>query len=337
MIIKWLLTPLLVGLAVTLAAGAPVIGALRRMKARQIISLDAPTKHQSKAGTPTMGGLVILLGVVAAVLTFTWMQRSPGALAVGREGSLALPVLGATLLFGAIGLLDDLLIICRGRSLGLKAREKLLLQFLVAIACVWWFHTVLRPPVMSVTTQEQWQVWGRQLFQVLLLVGMSNATNLTDGLDGLLAGVSLPIFLTLGFIAWSGLGAKPEYGVMALCMGFAGATLGYLWYNAHPAQVFMGDTGSLAIGGALAAAAIALGLEWVLLIAALVPIIEAGSVVLQVVSFKTTGQRIFKMSPLHHHFELIGWPETRIVARFTIVSAGCSILALLTLALVASR
>jgi phospho-N-acetylmuramoyl-pentapeptide-transferase len=171
---------------------------------------------------------------------------------------------------------------------------------------------------------------------VLLLVGMSNAVNLTDGLDGLAAGVSLPVWITLGVLAMVGplttghfLNTASDYGILATAAGFAGATLGYLWYNAHPAQVFMGDTGSLAIGGGLGAVAIALRVEWLLLLIAAVHLAEAASVTLQVISFKTTGKRIFKMSPLHHHFELCDWPETRIVARFAIVSTLCGVLALI--------
>src|SRR5262249_4050943 len=155
--------------------------------------------------------------------------------------------------------------------------------------------------------------------------------NLTDGLDGLAAGVSLPVWVALALMGglggtasvWLG-GGIGDGGLVIFCAAFAGATLGYLWYNAHPAQVFMGDTGSLAIGGGMAAAAIALHLEWILLLLALVHLAEAASVTLQVISFKTTGKRIFKMAPLHHHFELCEQPETRIVARFAIASAVCA-------------
>jgi phospho-N-acetylmuramoyl-pentapeptide-transferase len=179
------------------------------------------------------------------------------------------------------------------------------------------------------------------LYHVLLMVGMSNAVNLTDGLDGLAAGVSLPVWLVLaclgGFGAPAGFpfvqdaagaAAGGDFGIVVCCAAFAGATIGYLWFNAHPAQVFMGDTGSLAIGGGIAAAAIALRQEWLVLLAATVHLAEAASVTAQVISFKTTGRRIFKRSPLHHHYEELDWPETRIVARFAIVSAGCGLLAL---------
>jgi phospho-N-acetylmuramoyl-pentapeptide-transferase len=227
---------------------------------------------------------------------------------------------------------DDLLIVLRGKNLGLRAREKLLGQFIVAIAFSAWY---LWADPGRVPLGDSSLTLPRLLlaaFHVLLLVGMSNAVNLTDGLDGLAAGVTLPTWLVLGIMgalapAMAATTAV-DPGLVVFCAAFAGATVGYLWYNAHPAQVFMGDTGSLAIGGGLTAAAIALRQEWLLLIAAAVPLVEMFSVMLQVASFKTTGKRIFKMSPLHHHFELCEWPETRIVVRFGIASALCGVLAL---------
>jgi len=330
-LIGWLLEPLILGLLTTLVAGAPLIRLLRRVKARQIVSLDAPVEHQAKSGTPTMGGLAIIVGIGVAYGAYELRRQHPAGLVIGNASEAAVAVLAALLAFAAIGLADDLLIVRRGRSMGLKAREKLFLQFAAAILWVIWRQRAASGAPLT-EPPGAWEVWGLPAVHVLLLVGLSNATNLTDGLDGLLAGVSLPIFAALGFIAWTGIGVNPEYGVMTLCLGAVGALVGYLWYNAHPAQVFMGDTGSLALGAAMAAAAIALRAEWALLIAAAVPLAEAASVVLQVISFQTTGRRIFRMSPLHHHFELSGWPETRIVARFTVVSVLCAAAAVLILA-----
>ena len=317
--------PLLLGLLVAILSGWLLIPLLRALKARQTISSDAPKSHQAKAGTPTMGGAIIVVGGLLA--PFLYPHAS------GVAARLAAVVL-CTLGFGLVGFLDDLLIVLRGKNLGLRAREKLLGQFIVAALFVFWadfnfghgkqyYSAALAPsPLM---------LWVLAVYHVLLLVGMSNAVNLTDGLDGLAAGVSLPVWLTLALLGSLGglAGGIGDPGVTALCAGFAGASLGYLWFNAHPAQVFMGDTGSLAIGGGIAAAAIVLGQEWIILIAALVHLVEAGSVTAQVISFKTTGKRIFKMSPLHHHFELCQQPETRIVARFAIISAACGLLALL--------
>jgi phospho-N-acetylmuramoyl-pentapeptide-transferase len=303
--------PFLTGVVVALAAGWLLIPLLRRLKARQFISADAPQRHQAKAGTPTMGGAIILAGALLPALL------QPGALGNGY----LLAVVFCTAAFGAIGFLDDFLIITRGRSLGLRAREKLAGQFIAAGAFTAWWH------LLGGGGAGHAPVIGGLLaaYQVLLLVGMSNAVNLTDGLDGLAAGVSLPVWIALAVLG--GMSATADPATVAFCAAAAGATLGYLWYNAHPAQVFMGDTGSLAIGGGMAAAAIVMRQEWILLVAALVHLVEAASVTLQVISFKTTGKRIFKMSPLHHHFELCEWPETRIVARFAIASAMCAVAA----------
>ena len=316
--------PFLIGLLLALLAGWIVIPVLRRLKAGQTVSTDAPPSHLKKGGTPTMGGIIILVGALLATLLY---PRPSG------DAGLLTAVVLCTLGFGLIGFLDDFLIIKRGKNLGLRAREKLAGQFIVAIAFAAWYFRA--DPSTSAISLLEWQRLVLAVFHVLLLVGMSNAVNLTDGLDGLAAGVSLPVWIALALVGalWTTAGSHAagwsNYGLVAFCAAFAGATLGYLWYNAHPAQVFMGDTGSLAIGGGLAAAAIAFRQEWLVLLAGLVHVVEAGSVTLQVISFKTTGKRIFKMSPLHHHFELCGWPETRIVARFAITSTACALLALL--------
>ena len=323
--LQYLFAPFLIATLAALGAGWVVIPMLRKLKTGQVISTDAPKRHLAKGGTPTMGGAIIVIGMLAALLAF---PRPQGGV------QLVWGVLLATLGFGLIGFIDDFLIITRGKNLGLRAREKLLGQFLVAVFFVAWYYRA----------DPTRYAWDAPLFSaprllisawyVLLMMGMSNAVNLTDGLDGLAAGVSLPVWLALGVMgAFAPVtlasGAVTDFGLVVFCAAFAGATLGYLWYNAHPAQVFMGDTGSLAIGGGMAAAAIALHQEWVLLVAAGVHLIEMASVMLQVASFKLTKKRIFKMSPLHHHFELCEWPETRIVARFGIASALFAITALL--------
>ncbi len=317
-----LFAPAFIGALVALLSGWILLPVLRKLKARQVISTDAPKRHQTKAGTPTMGGLIILVGGLVTALAYP---------ATGSRALLAAVIL-ATLGLGVVGFLDDLLIILRGKNLGLRAREKLLGQFIVAIAFAGWMAWMDAQAGTPLGTSRLLLA----AYHVLLMVGLSNAVNLTDGLDGLAGGVTLSTWLTLaalGSLA-TGVATLPflqvqgDAGLVVFCAAFAGATLGYLWYNAHPAQIFMGDTGSLAIGGGLAAAAIAMRLEWLLLLAALVPIAEAGSVTLQVVWFKRTGRRIFKMSPLHHHFELCDWPETRIVTRFALVSALCGLLAL---------
>jgi phospho-N-acetylmuramoyl-pentapeptide-transferase len=320
-----LFEPFLGGLIIALITGVLLIPVLRKLKAGQTVSTDAPKSHQKKTGTPTMGGAIIVAGGVLPALFYPRPE--------GGTGNVVAVVL-CTLAFGAVGFLDDFLIIKRGKNLGLRAREKLLGQFIVAIAFVAWHFMSDRSiaPAAGDVLPAGRLLWA--VFQVFLMVGMSNAVNLTDGLDGLAAGVSLPVWITLALLGglWSLVPTKmmgvSDYPVVAFCAAFAGATVGYLWYNAHPAQVFMGDTGSLAIGGGMAAAGIALHQEWLLLLAAGVHLVEAASVTIQVISFKTTGKRVFKMSPLHHHFELCEWPETRIVARFAIASTICGLLAL---------
>jgi phospho-N-acetylmuramoyl-pentapeptide-transferase len=334
--------PLLLALAVGLAIGGPIIRALGRLKARQVISTDAPQHHQAKAGTPTMGGLIIM--AAGAV----------GSLVIGPRTPELLAALIVALSFSAIGLLDDLLIVTRGKNLGLKARQKLALQFLLAIAFVWWWDgngpgaagmpaalgSALHPGSAGVPARFGSEAGTPAALlaalHLLLLVGMSNAVNLTDGLDGLAAGVAVPLFLLFGFIGSLGtaidhFGIIGNHGLAAFSMAMAGACLGFLWFNAHPASVFMGDTGSLGLGGSMAALAIMLHAELPLLLAAGVYLAEAASVVIQVASFKTTGRRVFRMSPLHHHFELAGWPETRVVMRFWILALALAALTLLWL------
>jgi phospho-N-acetylmuramoyl-pentapeptide-transferase len=301
-------------LAASLLLGGPIIASLKRLKARQVISLDAPQRHQAKAGTPIMGGLIfVLAGSLVVMLS---PARSPAALAL----------LLLTLAFAGIGALDDALIIIRGKNLGLKARQKLALQIIGAVAFVIWYDN----PINALTGPNAGLTAALAVFHILLIVGLSNAVNLTDGLDGLAAGISVPVWLVLALIGT--VVSRPPYvgdvGVAALCAAFAGACLGFLWFNAHPASVFMGDTGSLGLGAGIAGAAILLKAEWVMLVAAGVYLIEMVSVMLQVASFKTTRRRIFRMAPLHHHFELAGWDETKIVARFTMAAIALAFLSL---------
>jgi phospho-N-acetylmuramoyl-pentapeptide-transferase len=312
-----ILTHFLVALLFAVLLGGPIIALLTRLKARQVISLDAPQRHQAKAGTPSMGGFIFVVAGVA------------GTLLSGRLAPNTVALLLLTLGFSAIGFVDDALIVLRGKNLGLKARQKLALQGIGAIAFVLWYHN----PAVALTAETG--LWGRgtaftALCHLALLVALSNAVNLTDGLDGLAAGIAVPVWLVLAAVG--ALVAAPPYagdlGVAAFCAAFAGGCLGFLWFNAHPATVFMGDTGSLGLGAGMAGAAILLHAEWVLLLAAGVYLVEMVSVMLQVASFKTTGRRIFRMTPIHHHFELLGWAETKIVARFTLIAIALSFWAL---------
>ncbi len=303
---------LLLPLGLSLAIGGPFIGYLKRLNAGQRVRDDGPQRHLQKEGTPTMGGLMIVGVVLITVLL------AVAVLPAGLEIRLRLLYLCAlTVAFGAIGFADDWLKIARGRSLGLKARHKLLWQVVAAATLVGLFGVFtpsLRPfsPGIGV-------VWA------VLLIATSNAVNLADGLDGLAAGLCLIAVAGLLWFA-AGLGTPT---VLTFGLALLGACLGFLWFNRHPARLFMGDVGSLALGAALAGMAMMLHAPLVLLGLCLVPFAEAASVVIQVISFKTTGKRVFKMSPIHHHFELIGWSERRVVWTFW----GVGLLAAATVAL----
>lgn len=303
---------------IALIAGPVFIPVLRKLKFGQSIREEGPERHYAKAGTPTMGGVIILLATIVSAILFA--GKSP-------EVWLALFI---TIGHGVIGFLDDFIKVVLKRSLGLKARQKLAGQIIMAIALAY---------ISSVYFGRGTDLWipltGANvdfgpLYYVLIffvLVGTTNAVNLTDGLDGLAAGTTVAAALAYAVIAASF--GKTDLAVF--CVALAGACLGFLKYNAHPAKIFMGDTGSLALGGALAAVAVLTKTELLLVIVGGVFVVEALSVIIQVASFKSTGRRVFRMSPIHHHFELGGWPETKVVAVFWLAGALCGALALIIL------
>ncbi|GIP57794.1 phospho-N-acetylmuramoyl-pentapeptide-transferase [Paenibacillus woosongensis] len=296
---------LTIGVSFILAViSAPLlIPILRRMKFGQQIRNEGPQSHQKKAGTPTMGGIVIILAFTLAFLKFSVINTDFYVLLV------------ATLGFGLVGFLDDYIKIVFKRSLGLTPRQKLFGQLLFAgIVCALLISeghsTALGIPGTSIAFD--WGAWFYYPFIILMMLAISNAVNFTDGLDGLLSGVSA---IALG--AYAVIAMQATSIPAAVCAAaMIGAVLGFLVFNAHPAKVFMGDTGSLGIGGAIAAIAIITKSELLFLVIGGVFVIEMLSVVLQVISFKTRGKRIFKMSPIHHHFELSGWSEWRVVVTF---------------------
>jgi phospho-N-acetylmuramoyl-pentapeptide-transferase len=302
--------------AVVVAAGARAVALLGAWGQRQRIRDDAPARHQGKAGTPTMGGLLIIAAIVVATLA------AGGVSPAVRFG------LAALLAFGAIGLWDDLLAVRRNRNLGLRARERLTLQLAVGLLLGWWaaaspwVGTTIAVAGLAVVDPGA----GYAIVAALLFVGFANAVNLTDGLDGLAAG--LVAVAALGFVVVALRARVTEGAVLAVALVAAAAA--FLTLNAHPARVFMGDVGSNALGAMLAALAIITKAEAALLVIGGVFVAEAASVLLQVAYFKSTGgRRIFRMSPLHHHFELVGWPETRIVRRFYWAGSLCLVAGLL--------
>ncbi|MDH7570171.1 MAG: phospho-N-acetylmuramoyl-pentapeptide-transferase [Armatimonadota bacterium] len=309
-------TALLIAMALVLLATPWAIQWLRKLKARQSIREDAPQTHQTKAGTPTMGGLVMLAALVTATL------------AVAGWNVLTGPALAVTLLFGAIGFVDDLLIARRGKNLGLRAREKMVLQLLCAALFVFFVRRVLPPLPLNVAPWLGFAPLGlvpSSVLDVLFLVGLANAVNFSDGLDGLAAGLTAIAAVVVVLLLPPGM--QGSLGVFVLAV--AGACLGFLWYNGNPARIFMGDTGSLALGGALGAVAVITNLEVLFLVLGGVYWMELLSVVIQVAYFKRTGRRVFRMSPIHHHFELSGWSEPRIVTRFWLMGAAFGGVALL--------
>lgn len=293
------------GVAFVLAVilGPLCIPILRKMKFGQQIREEGPQSHQKKAGTPTMGGTIILLAFALAFFRFA-----------GEYSYSFYILLIATLGFGLVGFLDDYVQIVFKRSLGLTAKQKLIGQLLCAVVVCFLLHqmghsTDLFIPLVDITVPLGWFYYP---FVVIVMLGTANAVNFTDGLDGLLAGTSAIAFGAFAVIAL--MMTSPDSAVFAGAM--IGAVLGFLIFNAHPAKVFMGDTGSLGIGGGLAAIAILTKSEILLVLIGGVFVIEMLSVIIQVISFKTRGKRVFKMSPLHHHYELMGWSEWRVVITF---------------------
>jgi phospho-N-acetylmuramoyl-pentapeptide-transferase len=328
---------MLTALVLALLLGPRLIRALRRLRVGQAVRDDGPQTHLVKEGTPTMGGLLILLSL--GVSTLAWADPlSPAVWAV----------LGVTIGFGAVGLADDYLKVSRRNSKGVSARVKLWTLVAVATAgclSLWiqpGFDTRLAVPFFKDLRPDLG--WFYLPFAVFVVVGAGNAVNLTDGLDGLAIGPVITASLTyLIFSYVTGHARIAEYlqipyvpgagELSVFCAAVAGAALGFLWYNAYPAQVFMGDVGSLALGGALGMVAVVTKFEIVLALVGGVFVIETMSVMIQVASFKTRRKRIFRMAPIHHHFELKGWAEPKIIVRFWIVSIILALLGLTTLKL----
>jgi phospho-N-acetylmuramoyl-pentapeptide-transferase len=309
----------LIALIVSIVVGPRFIEFLRQNEFGQHIREDGPEHHLSKQGTPTMGGLMILFAATVAFLPVTHYTLR------------GLTVLFATLACGAIGFLDDFIKLTRRRSLGLSGRWKLLLLAGVTVVVAVVSHhlklsTDVYIPVVDVSVPLS---YGWYAFLFLIIAGASNGTNLADGLDGLAAGtgiIALFTFTAMSILSFVRSSSNPAHrnltklDLAIIGAALIGAAIGFLWYNAFPAEVIMGDTGSMAIGGALATFAIMTKTEFLLLLIGGVFVIEALSVMIQVVAFKYLGRRVFLMAPIHHHFEMKAWSETKIMVRFWIVA-----------------
>lgn len=325
--ITFLALPFAVAFAVSMIFAPGVIAALKRRNVGQTISQDGPESHQPKAGTPTMGGLIILAGLLAGVLAVLWVSRDGVALRVEQVLAVLLLVIGYSL----VGMIDDYLTInpIRGKR-GIASKPKAAIQFLLAIAFVMWLMDIgpeTFTPVLYVGGTPVLSGWAYWVFAVLFLTGMANFVNITDGLDGLVSGLTaLAATAFVLIIALVPPHSGFEYfGLMALMMSAAGACVAFLWFNCNPARVFMGDTGSLALGVVLPAVAILTHRELLMIVIGLVYIVDGVSTVIQWAVFKYTrittgtGRRVFKKSPIHHHFEESGWPEQKVTARFWIL------------------
>lgn len=313
-------------LFMSLLIGPYVIRRLADLQIGQTVRDDGPQTHLSKAGTPTMGGALIL--IVIAITTILWGDLNSHHVWI---------VLGVTMAFGVIGWIDDYLKLVRKNSDGLVARWKYFWQSVVGLtAAVILYSTAQLPAETELIVPFFKEVaiplgMGFVLLSYLMIVGMSNAVNLTDGLDGLAILPTVMVGAALGLIAYVAGNLQfsgylqipyiPGAGELAVfCGALIGAGLGFLWFNTYPAQVFMGDVGALALGAALGVVAIIVRHEIVLLIMGGLFVLETASVIVQVASFRFTGKRIFRMAPIHHHFELKGWPEPKVIVRFWIVT-----------------
>ncbi len=324
---------------VSFALGPRLIAWLRRLKVGQQVRDDGPRTHLNKQGTPTMGGLLIIAAIAASVVL--WSDLTNAYVWV---------VLFAALAFGGIGFWDDYLKVVKRRSTGLRAKHKFGLQIAASLLIGLFLYynpgdpnsTHLSVPLMKRLFIDLG--WFYIPFAVVVIVGSSNAVNLTDGLDGLaigLVGIASTANAVIVYLGGNKIIADylkilylPGSGELVIfCGAMLGASLGFLWYNAHPAEVFMGDVGSLSLGGALGTLAVVTKHELILVIVGGIFVAEAVSVMLQVASFKLTGKRVFKMAPIHHHFEQLGWPESKVIVRFWIIGIILALISISSLKL----
>jgi phospho-N-acetylmuramoyl-pentapeptide-transferase len=305
-----------IAMVIAIVLGPRFIAFLRRKEYGQHIREEGPKHHMSKQGTPVLGGVLIMLAA------------SVGFLAMSKYTLPALTVFGVTLACAGIGFLDDFIKLTHRRSLGLSGRWKLLLLGVVTVGLGFAAHdldykTSIYIPILNVTAQLSW-FWYVLVF--LILAGAANGVNLTDGVDGLAAGtgiIAVVCFTAINVLTYIRTGSGDPNAVDLAILGgaLAGASIGFLWFNAFPAEVFLGDTGAMGIGGALAGFAVFAKVEVLLLVIGGIFLIEALSVILQVATFKLWGKRVFLMAPIHHHFEMKAWSETKIMVRFWIVAA----------------
>lgn len=314
-----ILMSVIISFAISVVLGPVVIPFLKRLKVGQTVRDEGPKEHLKKNGTPTMGGILILISIVATSILYV------------KEYPRIIPILFVTMGFGLIGFLDDYIKVVLKRSMGLRAWQKMALQLLVTGVFAYYIthytdvSLAMKVPFLPETFLD-FGVWNIPIL-FFIVIGTVNGANFTDGLDGLASSVTV-LIATFFTVVAIGL----QSGIEPVTCAVVGALLGFLLFNVYPASVFMGDTGSLALGGFVAATAYMMQMPIFLAVVAFIYVIEVMSVVIQVSYFKLSGgRRIFKMAPIHHHFELCGWPETRIVAVFSILTALLCLLGLMAM------
>lgn len=312
-----ILWPLVMSFLLVIALMPFIIRYFREKQLGQVTLEEGPSWHQEKSGTPTMGGVVFILSSVLTALLTTLFDMN-------RNFDMWLLVV-VLFLYGLIGFADDFIKLFMKRNLGLTSKQKFLAQVVIGIL----FYLVLA--LNGFDNQLNLPFFGEVslsyfygIFAVFWLVGFSNATNLTDGIDGLMATTGTIAYIAYAYIAY----IQEAWGVLTFAISIIGGLVGFFLFNRKPAQIFMGDVGSLALGAGLAAMSILLEVEWTLLLIGLIFVLETASVMLQVFWFKRTGNRIFKMSPIHHHFEMVGWSEWKIVGIFAVIGLVSALLAI---------
>ncbi len=312
------LLPILTAFCISVVLCPVLIPFLKKLKFGQFVRDDGPESHLKKSGTPTMGGLIILCSIV--ITSLFYIKSNPNIL----------PVLFVTLGFGLVGFLDDYIKVVMKRSMGLRAWQKMIGQFLITAIFAYYLANYTETGtsvVIPFTNGAEWNLgFWYYPFLFFVVIGTVNGTNFTDGLDGLLSSVTV---LTATFFTVVAIGTSS--GLEPITCAAVGALLGFLVYNVYPAKVFMGDTGSLALGGLISATAFMLKMPIYIVIVGFIYFLEVVSVIIQVLYFKKTGKRVFKMAPIHHHFELSGWPETKVVSIFSIVTTILCLIGLVAL------
>jgi len=313
------LPPIITAFIIAVIVGPIFIPFLKRLRFGQSIRTDGPQSHLKKSGTPTMGGIIFLLSTFTTTIIglIFWDNFKLNSTLL----MLLIPLFGCSL----IGFIDDFIIVVKKDNKGLRPKHKMFGLFLIGAVFFYLFMTAGYETVVNLGIISFDLTWGHGIWVLFMILAGSNATNLTDGLDGLLGGTSFIVFGIFGMIAM----ALGSYTIALFCFIMVGALAGFLVFNLNPAKVFMGDTGSLGLGALMAAIVILLGHEWLLLVVGFIFVIETASVILQVLYFKKTrGKRLFKMAPLHHHFELSGWGERKVVLVFWLITLILGIIAM---------